>query len=261
MKNVLTSPKIYMLACLLVIVVTASAWQLKTKKQPRGTTSYGNAATADTTHPRKHNTDEDDYGLSALDESLKQIDLNLKNMDFNFKGLDTIINNSVKLALDNIDFAKINAQTKEALDKIDWPQLKITIDNSIREAQKQVKAIDWDKIRTEIKDATDKINSEEFKKQFDGAKLQQTINDAMEKATEGLEAAKTELKAWNDFVNGLEKDGLIDKKKGYKIEWNDDGELYINGTKQSKEISDKYHQYYKKGGYTIKHDGDETESL
>jgi hypothetical protein len=44
------------------------------------------------------------------------------------------------------------------------------------------------------------------------------------------------------FTNALAGDGLIDKKKGYTIEWKK-GSLYINGNEQPKNISDKYHKY------------------
>jgi len=261
MKNVLNTPKVYMLAGLLAIAVTAIAWQTKTKKQPHDTTATGNAANGDTTRPRKHVTDQDDFGLNGLDESLRNIDINLKNIDFNFKDLDTTIEKSVREALANIDFKEIGRQTSEALDKIDWKEMQNTINKSITEATSEIKKIDWDKINAEIKEATDKVNSKEFKEEFNGKNLQQIIDNAMEKATEGLDNAKAELKMWKGFTNDLEKDGLIDKKKGYKIEWKDDGSLFINGKKQSKEVTDKYNKYYKEGGYTLSNDGDEAESL
>ena len=58
-----------------------------------------------------------------------------------------------------------------------------------------------------------------------------------------------------DFTDQLQKDGLIDKKKGYSIEWKNGGELYINGKKQPKEISDKYKKYYKKDGWRLEMNG------
>ena len=58
------------------------------------------------------------------------------------------------------------------------------------------------------------------------------------------------------------KDGLIDKDKRFSIEWKNGGDLYINGTKQSKEISEKYRKYYKEDGYEFNFsDGKEGESI
>ncbi len=260
MKNVFKSPKTYMLAGLLIIVVTASAWQLKDKKHPANDTTAANNAAADTANPRQHDTDQDEYGMKGFDEAMKQLNVELKNIDFNFKGLDTTINNSVRLALAGIDFAKIGKEASDAVNKIDWKELQNTINTSIKEAQEQVKNIDWGKINVEIKQAQEEVNRE-LKNELGDGKLQKIIDDAMKNANEGLGEARQELRNWKDFTNGLEQDGLIDKKKGYKIEWKSDGSLYVNGNKQPKETADKYHKYCKEGGYTISNDGNETESL
>jgi len=281
MKNVLTTPKAYMLAGLLIIAASAIAWQTKTKKQPRDTTATANE-NGDTSHPRRHASDEDAVRLNGLDEGLKQLDVQLKNIDINLSGLDTTINNAVKLAINNIDFGAISRETTKALNSIDWKEIQNNINTSMEEANKELKnidwkevqnnintsmqeanrelkKIDWNQVNSEINEATNKINTDEIKGQLNG--LGDIINNAMSKASEGLENVRTELKNWKDFTNDLEKDGLINKKKGYRVEWKNDGELYINGTKQTKEVSDKYRKYYKEGGYTINNDGDETEQL
>ncbi|HVX48866.1 MAG TPA: hypothetical protein VHB48_01870 [Chitinophagaceae bacterium] len=254
MKHVFTTSKIGILCCLLVIAVTASAWQFKSKKQPKSTTASANVANEDTTHPGQHSTVQDDYGLNALDE-------NLKNIQFNFSGLDTAINMAVKQALANINFKEIGQQVHDAMDKIDWPQIQATVNKSVNEAMEQVKKIDWNEINRSIHSATDELNSEEFRKQLNGAELQKTINDALENAFSGIEKIRPEIMQGKEFIDQLDKNGLIDKSKGYKIEWTDGGDLIINGRKQAKDIADKYRRYYKKGGYSINIDGDNTESL
>jgi len=252
MKNVLTTPKAYMLAGLLVIAVTALAWQTKTKKQPHDTTTATNAAAGDTTPTRKHITKQDDFKLDGLDD----LDVNLKNLDINLSGLDTCISNSIKLALSNINFEEIGKTTRDAVNNIDWKSIQTDIDKAMRDVHVELKNIDMDKIKTEINLAADEV-----KKAHIDVSISEIVNNAMEKAAEGIENAKVEIKRWKDFVNDLDKDGLINKKDGYKLEWKDDGSLYINGKKQPKDVSDKYHKYYKEGGYTISNDGDETESL
>ena len=59
-----------------------------------------------------------------------------------------------------------------------------------------------------------------------------------------------------ELTKALDNDGLVDNKKPYKLEVKD-GELYINGTKQTKQISKKYRKFYKDDNYTINNDGDE----
>lgn len=260
MKNVLFTPKAYMLAGLFIIAGTAIAWQTKTKKQPHDTTVTANA-NGDTSHPRKHDIDENDIRLGGLDENLKQLDVQLKNIDINLSGLDTTINNAVKTALNSIDFAEISKQTKLALDNIDWKGIQNNINVSMDEATKQIKNIDWNKIHADIKDATDQLKNQDIKIDLSNMHISDIVNNALNNAKEGIESARIEIDRLKGFASDLEKDGLIDKKKGYRIEWKDGGDLYINGTKQSKEVSDKYHKYYKEGGYTISNDGDETESL
>jgi len=258
MKNVLTTPKAYMLAGLLIIAVTALAWQTKTKKQPHDTTTTANAAGGDTTPTRKHITRQNDINinLDGLDKSLEGLDINLKNLDVNLSGLDTCISKSIKLALSNINFEEIGKTTRDAVNNIDWKGIQTDINNAMRDVHVELKNIDWDKISADIKVAADEVKNAHIE-----VNVQEIVNNAMEKASEGIEVAKVELKRLKEFVNELDKDGLIKKNDGYKLEWKDDGSLYINGKKQPKEVSDKYHKYYKEGGYTISNDGDETESL
>ena len=68
----------------------------------------------------------------------------------------------------------------------------------------------------------------------------------MAKAQEGINKAKEKLQQMKDFTDALAADGLIDKKKGYTIEWKD-GNLYIDGKEQPKNISDKYRKYEEEG--------------
>jgi hypothetical protein len=77
----------------------------------------------------------------------------------------------------------------------------------------------------------------------------------MEHARTGLEKAKKEITLLKEFTSELEKDGLVDRKKGYTIEIKS-GEMYINGVKQSKEVNDKYRKYFKDEDYTIKSDAE-----
>jgi hypothetical protein len=234
MKNVFKSPKAYMLAGLLVIVVTASAWQLKDKKQKHDTTAHDNNIASDTANPRKHDFDKDDYGMKDFEQSMKQLDIQLKNLDVNLGGLDTVINKSVRQALANIDFAKIGRDVDDAVKSVDWNEINNTINGSLKTALESLKNIDADKIRLDVQDELDKINSKDFNIHFDGAELGKTINDAVNNAMGSIGGLTQWAQDWSDLTKGLEKDGLIDRKKGYKIEWKDNGELYINGTRQPK---------------------------
>jgi hypothetical protein len=70
---------------------------------------------------------------------------------------------------------------------------------------------------------------------------------------------KTDLELMNLLISALEKDGLIDTRKPYKLEIKD-GEFYIDGTKQPKKVRDKFKKYFKNDNYTITNGGDEPTS-
>jgi hypothetical protein len=74
-----------------------------------------------------------------------------------------------------------------------------------------------------------------------GPKIQQ----GMEKAKEGIEKAKVELREYKGFVDGLDKDGLINKNQPYTLKQKD-GELFINGKKASEQVITKYRSFLEK---------------
>ena len=72
-----------------------------------------------------------------------------------------------------------------------------------------------------------------------------------------IEKAKAEMKEYKGFVDGLEKDGLINKKEGYTIQHRN-GELIINGKKQPADVYNKYRTFLKKHEkFTIKKSDDD----
>jgi hypothetical protein len=116
------------------------------------------------------------------------------------------------------------------------------------------------KIEKQIAHAKEQLNTEKISSHIDMEKIKRSVNEGLAKARTGIEKAKKELSLLKEFTETLEKDGLINKKKGYRIEIKK-GELYINGTKQSKEVNDKYRKYFKDEDYTISSDGDDISSL
>lgn len=79
----------------------------------------------------------------------------------------------------------------------------------------------------------------------------------MEKAKVEIEKAKVEIKEYKGFVNGLENDGLINKKEGYSLK-HKDGELFINGKKASEQTYNKYRPFLEKHKkFNMKKDDDD----
>jgi hypothetical protein len=115
-----------------------------------------------------------------------------------------------------------------------------------------------DNIEKEIANAKKDIEKAKAENHFNLEKIKTSVKKGMEGARIGIEKAKAELTRLKEFTQALEKDGLIDSKKGYVIEVKK-GELYLNGVKQSKEISDKYRPYFKdkEDDFTIRSDKDQ----
>jgi len=60
-----------------------------------------------------------------------------------------------------------------------------------------------------------------------------------------IEKAKTEIKEYKVFVDGLDKEGLINKKGNYSLE-HKNGELLINGKKAAAQVTEKYRSFLDK---------------
>ena len=106
-----------------------------------------------------------------------------------------------------------------ALAKVDMEKMKAELENW--------KKNDFAKLQEELKDIQPKIEAE------------------MKKAKQEMEKAKIHLKELKAFEDGLEKDGLINKKENYTIE-HKDGQLLINGKVQPQAVYDKYRSFLEK---------------
>ncbi len=91
-----------------------------------------------------------------------------------------------------------------------------------------------------------KNNSAKHKKlEIEMKDLGPKIEKEMQKAKVEIEKAKVEMKEYKGFVDGLDKDGLINKKEGYTIR-HKNGELIINGKKQPADVYSKYRSFLEK---------------
>jgi hypothetical protein len=110
-----------------------------------------------------------------------------------------------------------------------------------------------DKIKVEL----DKVKDIDFKEVEENLKkMKPEIEKSMQQAKESIEKAKKEMLEYKNFIDGMDKDGLIDKDKNYTIEYKH-GELTINGKKQPSDLVKKYNDFLKdKKDFTIKKDND-----
>ncbi len=243
------------------VAVTIVAWK-GTNRIENTDPSFG-PQQSDTTPPRKRSYDKRDYTVGDLDKAMRELVEALLHMDKNIKIDFNKMNKEMKAAMDeikNIDFDKIGREVEASLKKVDWDKTKMDVEKAMREADLTMRNIDMSQVKKEMERAKESLSETKINSKIDMSGLQETLEKSLAGARVGIEHAKKELASLKEFTDTLEKDGLINRKKGFKIEIKN-GEMYINGTKQSKEVNDKYRKYFKEEDYTIRSDGDSISSL
>jgi uncharacterized protein YPO0396 len=228
-----------------------------------------------------------DKELRALDKAQEQLQ-KLKEKDWqevqrnieeSISKIDVgQIQQQVDQAIKKIDFEKINRQIQESLRKIDFDQIQRNIEQSLND----VKKIDKEEIKREIEKArkqvnealekeewkenlkeAQKIKNEEVKKALENTKKELArvkeemkqqkfdMKKQFENAAQEVDKAKEEVKGYQDMIYEMEKDGLLNTKEDYTIEYKD-GDLFINGKKQSQDVAGKYKKNFKKKNIAIK---------
>ncbi len=193
--------------------------------------------------------------VGDLDKTLLQVGTELKNIDFTSiqkdveKALKDVdmqkIMREAELSIHSIDLDKIMADVKSSLKDIDWDKKSVEVGEAMREAKKEI-----EKAHHEInhidKDVIEKA-LEETRKELEKTKLEIKkidMDKIMAEAREGIGNAKEELRQIKAMFAEMEKDGLIDRKAGFSVEYKDK-DLYINGKKQPENVTDKYRKYFK----------------
>lgn len=251
--------KNYVWAGLALAVITFSSWKSGGSALPVKPYSSGNLQ--DTSLP--HKKDKKEYRVGDLDQAMKELDRAMADMDKNMKFDFSKMDREMKAAMDEIkkiDFEKIGHEVESELKKVNWDDTRTEIRKALREAEKEINKVDMNEIRKEIEKAKTEVGKEKIMANIDMQKIRENVEKGLAGAKLGIEKAKKEIALLKEFTESLEKDGLINRKKGYKIEIRN-GEMFINGTQQSKEVNDKYRKYFKDENYTIRSDGEEISSL
>lgn len=211
----------------------------------------------DTTRNSKLNKNETGSGLDQLDMQLKQLDLHMDKLDAELKNLKLEeVQRHLDETMKKLDEQKINEKVDAAIKKINWDKLNSEINESVakidKEKMMEVRK-EMEKVKLDLE--KQKQNMRFSAPRIDMKKIRVETEKAMRNAKISMQKAKEELQNLRAFTDALQSDGLIDKSKPYKIDVKE-GELYINGTKQPKEINEKYKRYYKKENFTINTNGD-----
>jgi paraquat-inducible protein B len=199
------------------------------------------------------------YPLDTVPE--KEYSGSMKMKDFD--NLQKVLDKSLLEAtaeIKKIDFAKIQKEIESSLKSVDMEKI-------MEEVNRSLKAVDMDKLLADVTSSLNDINwgdkDEEIEKALKEAKKEIEKSSAeidkldmdkiMNEAREGIDKAKEELKLTKEMFNEMEKDGLINPKEGFTVEYKNK-DLYIDGKKQSDKTTDKYRKYFKKDHFKIKID-------
>jgi len=251
--------KNYVFGALALALITFSSWKSGGSTLPVKPWSVNNQS--DTTPSRKK--DKKEYRVGDLDQAMKELDRAMVDMNKNMKMDFSKMDREMKQAMEEIkkvDFDKINREVEQELKKVNWEEINTEIKKAVREAELSINDVDMKEIKKEIEKAKQELSKEKISAHIDMQKIKESVDKGLEGARIGIEKAKKELGQMKEFTESLEKDGLINRKKGYKIEIKDN-QLYINGTKQSKEVNEKYKKYFKEENYIIRSDGEDISSL
>ena len=155
-----------------------------------------------------------------VEQSLKEVDMNKIRQD-------------IDKAMKELDWEKMKKDVEHTVAKIDWDKIKKELD--------EVKKIDFTKIEEEMKQVQEELKNLQPKLEKELA----NVKVDMEKAKVEIEKARAEMKEYKEFVDGLEKEGLINKKDNYSIR-HEDGVLTVNGKKVSEQVYNKYRSFLEK---------------
>ncbi len=243
-------------------VVMLSSWTLPELVMPAY--FYEVSQSGDTTQPGKRNhSNNRNYNQADLDKAMTELDKAMVDLDKNLKIDLSKMQIELKQAMEQInkiDYEKINKEVQASLKQIDWQKTKAEVDKAMHEAQVHLQEVDMKKIQKELNKVQENLQSQKIMAHIDADKISRDVTEGLSKARVGIEKAKKELAEMKAFTNQLEKDGLIDKKKGYKIEIKNK-KLIINGKEQPKEVNDKYQKYLDKEDFSISSDAEGTASV
>lgn len=206
------------------------------------------------------------------DNISRQVEESIYKIDFDK------IQRQVDNAMRRIDYEKMQRQVQESLARIDFDKMQRDIDKSMEEVKKYnkedvkreiekaklevdkaMKNEEWKRHREEARQYSSKAvkkGLENAKREMARAKEQLRnqkgeFRKQMEKARVEMEKAKEEMKGYQEMIYEMEKDGLLNTKEDYSIEYRSGG-LFINDKKQPQAVTDKYNKYFKKKNIAIK---------
>lgn len=229
---------------------------------------------------------DDDDDITELEDDIEKVGLKtaIIAIETANKALAEIdLGGIITEALEGIEWETISEEIKDSLSKEDWDGVRKEVRIALHESNTAIK-----EAKKEMAEAKNKYSKDiaAAKKQLAEASKQmaEARKEMAEAQKQMAYAQKIEIKkqieefssdenvyirrngkkvpvdpsarilatsSRDKLLKSLEKDGLIDRRNGFKIE-KKKNELYIDGIKQSKEVIKKYDELLGDGNFTIK---------
>jgi len=231
---------------LALATISFTAWKVADKKTEQQEPSFENFYQDTTKTKKKYKyryNDDREYKIHDLERAMKELDKASIELDQEIK----------------IDLGKMEKEMKKAIEeikKIDVDKIQAEVRKAMKEVELALKEIDFKEIDKEMAKVKTELKSEKFKHNIDFDKIRSDVEKGLNEARAGIATAKKQLTKIKAFVDELDKDGLIDKDKNYKIQVKSH-KLYINGKAQSDDVNKKYSKYLDEDDYSISKDADD----
>jgi len=195
-----------------------------------------------------------DQAMAGVAEAMKQLDGEKLRLEVE-KAMQQVDMDKVKAdmerAMKEVDFDKIQAEVKASLSKIDWDDIKQDM-NDAKAGIENMKKIDFEEINTELAKAQEEIRKikpqierELAKAKEEIEKIRPGLEKELARAKVEIEKAKVEIREYKSFINGLEKDGVLNTKEEYRI-IHKNGKLFVNDKEVSSSVYNKYKSFLDK---------------
>lgn len=195
-----------------------------------------------------------DQAMAGVAEAMKQFDAEKLNLEVQ-KALQQVDMKKVKADMDKamkeIDFDRIQADVKASLSQIDWNEIKQEMEK-VKIEMANMKKINLEemnrelaKAQEEIKKIRPQLEQELAKAKDEIEKIRPELEKELAKAKVEIEKAKVEIREYKSFIEGLEKDGVLNTKEEYRIV-HKDGKLFINDKEVSSSVYNKYKSFLDK---------------
>ena len=188
-----------------------------------------------------------DKKIIQMQEEISKLNMDKMHQDI-IASLDKVNFDKIRLDIDKamkeVDFNKIEKGVQSALKEIDWSQINADVKVSLQDAKKEIDKINMEEVKKEMK----KVQQELQKSKLEIEKL--NVDEIMKNANKEIVRTKEELTLIKTMFNEMEKEGLINQKEGFSIEFKNKT-LLINGKKQREATREKYQRYIKGDSFKI----------